>query len=253
MALTYPQLRKMGGQAQMDAVNQAISAGSFDINSILGTMVDRGPWPYYDTLYLQVTGTPLAAAVSGTYTPFSIPSNQPDPVGNFNKTFSQTNMISSGSQNGFGATRCFILTAFGFYFPSWLPKACCDSLMECMNFSFQIAEKPFFQGRMEHWPGGAGMTGASTQTGEESWANGFPTPVNMRKLTLQYAKYIAPQIPFTFTISFPTYSTSGGTTNPPTLTTGTAPSGVAITNNASNACVPFLRIVLDGFTDRAVQ
>lgn len=251
MALTYPQLRGMSGTAQMSAVNNAIASGTFDINSILGTMVDRGPWPYYDTLYLQLsTGT---GTVSGVYTPFAIPSNQPEVTGNFNKTFTQTNMISSGSQNGFGATRCFILTAFGFYFPSWITKAAADSLMEAMNFSFQIAEKPFFQGRMEHWPGGAGMTGTSTQTGEETWANGFPAPYAMRKLTLQYAKYIAPQIPFIFTINFPTYSTSGGTTNPPTLTLPSIPSGVGIVNNAGNTCVPFMRIVLDGFTDRAVQ
>ncbi len=251
MPLTYPQLRGMSGTQQMAAVNSAIAAGSFDINSILGTMVDRGPWPYYDTLYLQLTTG--AGAVGGTYTPFAIPSNQPEVTANFNKTFTQTNMISSGSQNGFGATRCFILTAFGFYFPSWLPKGAADSLMECMNFSFQIAEKPFFQGRMEHWPGGAGMTGSTDATGQETWANGFPAPYAMRKLTLQYAKYIAPQIPFIFTVNFPTYSTSGGTTNPPTLTLPAIPSGVGIVNNAGNTCVPFMRIVLDGFTDRAVQ
>ena len=249
--MNYSQLRGMSGADQMALTSQ----GNFDINSILGTMVDRGPWPYYDTLYLQLAAG--VGTVAGTYTPFSIQSNQPEPVGNFNKTFSQTNMISSGSGNGFGATRCFILTAFGFYFPSWLPKAAADSLMECMNFSFQIAEKPFFQGRMEHWPGGAGMTGVATQTAEESWSNGFPAPYAMRKLTLQYAKYIAPQIPFIFSINFPTYSTSGGNTAPPTLTIPAAgeaiPSGVGITNNAGNTVVPFMRIVLDGFTDRAVQ
>lgn len=235
----------------MDQVAAQQASGKWDINSILGTMVDRGPWPYYDTLYGVLSSS--AFTLSGTYSPFSISLNQPDAVTGINKTMSQTNMISSGSQNGFGATRCFILTAFGFYFPSWLPKAACDSILEAANFSFSIAEKPFFQGRLEHWPGGAGMTGVSTASSEESWANGFPTPGSMRKLTLQYAKYLAPQVPFTITVNFPTYAAGSNTTNPPTLTLPNIPSGVGLTNAASSTCVPFLRIVLDGFTDRAVQ
>ena len=223
---------------------QQVASGSVDLNTILGSMVDRGIWPYYDTAYVALTTSTLSAALNSTYQFFTVPNAGVDPIFSAAKNFCQTNMISSGSSNGFGATRCFILESFGFRFPSFLNKASVDSIIECANFTFQIAEKPFFQGRLEDWPGGAGLMGVTTQTGEETWTLGLPIPQAMRRFGLKFSKYIAPQIPFYFTVSFPTA---------PTLTlTAAAPSGVGIVVG-STTCIPFMRVVLDGLTDRAVQ
>jgi len=225
------------------AAAQSGQAPALDLNTILGTMVDRGIWPYYDTQYLQLSAG--SGTLNASYTFFAQQNGATDQVTGVGRTFTQTNMISQGNNNGFGATRCFILMAFGFRFPSFMSKANVDAIIETANFTFQINEKPFFQGRMEDWPGGAGLMGVSAVSGEETWTLGLPVPEAMRRFTLKYAKYIAPTIPFYFTVSFP---------QQPTLTFPNIPSGVGITNpNNSATCVPFLRVMLDGLTDRAVQ
>ena len=229
-------------------VQQAAAAGKqFDINSILGNVVDRGPWPYYDWSYLALATSTGVGTLNNSYTFFVKALNDTDPVTNATKTFTQTNMISSGNSYGFGSTRCYILEAFGFRFPTWLPKAAVDAIISCANFTFQIAEKPFWQGRLEDWPGGAGLSGWSTQGGEETWVNGIPAPYAMRRLTKMYSKYIAPTIPFVCQVNFPT-------SQAPTITVpiGSIPSGVGIVNG-SNTCIPWLEWMLDGVTDRAVQ
>jgi hypothetical protein len=86
--------------------------------------------------------------------------------------------------------------------------------------------------------------GVTTQQGQETWTLGLPVPECMRRFGLKFSKYIAPTIPFYFTVNFPVQ---------PTLAFPVIPSGVGIVNSAGNTCVPFLRVVLDGLTDRAVQ
>jgi len=224
----------------MDASGQPM-----DINSILGNFVDRGVWPYYDIPYAALTAGSVTLPTQVTL--FATPVGTSDPVTNLTKTRVQTNMISAGSQYGFGATRCLILEAIGFGFPSYLQKANVDQILGTSYMQFQIAEKIFYEGRLELWPGGFGLMGVSTQTGEESWTLGLPVPEAMRRFNLEYGKYIAPTIPFNLTVYFP---------NAPTIavagTAATIPG--ALTNPTSSAiCVPYLFALLDGLTDRAVQ
>jgi hypothetical protein len=218
----------------------------YDINSILGTFVDRGIWPYYDTLYGSL-GTGSTFALSSSYTPFAIPLGQLDAVTSIAKTKVQTNAIA---QNSFGATRCLILEQIGIGFPGFLSKANVDILVEYAYLEFKIAEKIFFEGRLELWPSGTGLMGATTATGEETWTLGLPIPLAARRFQKQFAKYIAPLINFTFTIFFP-----GGTGTNITLTypqVANTPGAVTIAGT-SNVAVPFMRVYMDGLTDRAVQ
>lgn len=218
-------------------------AQGMDINSILGTMVDRGIWPYYDTAFLDITSAGGSAAVSAQYNFFAIPVNAIDPVTGLAKTRVQTNMVAA---NTFGATRCFIMEALGFGFPGWLSKVDVDSIIENCFIQFSIDNKVFYEGPLYLWPGGFGLMGAATQTAEESWTLGLPIPQAMRRFGLKFAKYIAPLIPFYCNLYFPT--------NQPTLTfPGVAPPGAITNPSNTHVTVPIIKAMIDGLTDRSVQ
>ena len=225
----------------------ATQAAGMNINSIFGSFKDRGAWPYYDTIYLDLGSGGTQGAVSSQYTPFSVPVGSLDPVTQVNKTRVQTNMISAGNQYGFGATRCLILMAIGFQFSSFLNKSDVDLIMNNCFMQFQIAEKVFYEGTLDLWPGGFGLYGVSTQTGEETWTNGIANPHCMRRFGIEYGKYIAPTVPFTLTITFPT--------NQPTLTgfNGSSTPGAILNPANSHYCAPIMKIILDGTTDREIQ
>ena len=229
---------------QQLAVDQ--TAG-LDINAIYGRFKDRGAWPYYDEIYLDAGTSGASGAVLAQYTPFTVPVGGQDAVFGLNKTRVQTNMISSGSQFGFGSTRCFIMEAIGFQFSPFLTKNDCDLIVTNCFMQFSIAEKVFYEGTLDLWPGGFGTFGVSTTTGEESWTNGVANPNAMRRFGVKFGKYIAPTVPFTLNIFFPQ--------NTPTLTfPGGSSTPGALTNPAnSHICVPILKILLDGLTDREIQ
>jgi len=222
----------------MQAASQILQQNNWDINSLMGDWVDRGPWVYYDTIY-AVT----AVALSGTYTPFSLKMGQVDPVTGAAKTKLQTNMIENGS---FGATRCLILMQLGITFPSYMTKANVDKLLNCMYLEVRIAEKIFFEGLPEIYPSGTGLMGVSNNTGEATWTLGLPIPMATRRYE-RYAKYIAPLIPITWTLTL-----NGASGTSPTLTLADPGTGVSIVNG-NNTCIPIMKVFMDGLTDRAVQ
>lgn len=223
----------------MEQAAGILQSSNWDINSLMGDWVDRGPWEYYDTLYVPSTGV-LAA----TYAPFQVKIGLPDAVTAVAKTKLQTNMVDNGS---FGATRCLILQQLGFTFPSYLPKAACDLIMNSMFFEVRIAEKIFWEGLPEGYPGGTGMYGVTTQTGEETWTISMPL-WSAARLYERYAKYIAPLIPVTWSLNF--IGASGTAPTLPAL--GSPGTGVNVVNG-STTYTPFLKVWMTGLTDRAVQ
>lgn len=223
----------------MQAAQQILQSNNWDINSLMGDWVDRGPWTYYDTLYVLSTGV-----LNATYAPFQIKIGQPDAVTQVAKTKLQTNMVDNGS---FGSTRCLILMQLGVGFPSFLPKASVDLILNSMYLEVRIAEKIFWEGIPEIYPSGTGLMGATTQTGEETWTIGLPIPIATRRYE-RYAKYIAPLIPVSWTLNF--IGASGTAPTLPAL--GNPGTGVQVTN-VSSTYVPFMKVFMDGLTDRAVQ
>lgn len=201
-------------------------------NSIMANWVDRGPWQYWDSI------TILAGAVCApVYNPFSVPIGQQDPLTNLTKNKLQTNMTR---QNQFPPPRCLLLGAIGFYFDSNWIKADVDLFLTNYYMEFRIDDKIFHEGHLQLYPGGAGLAGVSTQTGEEVWTNGIPAPGYMRRFG-DWAKYIAPLQQFSMNVTYQssqvlTSALGTATTAPPTLANG----GV-------------VRIYLDGLTDRSVQ
>jgi hypothetical protein len=219
----------------MDQAQQILQQNNWDINSLMAGWVDRGPWTYYDTIF-AINGV----ALSQTYNPFGIKQGGVDPVTQAAKTKLQTNMPDNGT---FGATRCLILMQIGFTFPSFMTKANIDLLMNNLYLEVKIADKIFFEGLLETYASGAGLMGVSTQTGEETWTLGLPIPMATRRYE-RYAKYIAPLIPVTWTLT---------TAISTTLTLPTATTTPGSITNGNNQCIPIMRTIMDGLTDRVVQ
>jgi hypothetical protein len=195
-----------------------------DINAVMGGWKDRGPWIYYDSINTTAGGVLLTS-----YTPFSVPMGGVDQITGATKTKLQTNMIAS---NNFGSSRCLVMEQLGFEFPSNVPKADIDAILNACYVEFKIEEKIYFEGLLTFYPSGTGLMGVSSQTGESVYTLGLPVPHAARRYG-KYSKYIAPLQQFSLTIYFP------GT--PPTMSA----SGLGT--------FVFMRPLLDGLTDRSVQ
>jgi hypothetical protein len=214
----------MGSTAS--AVMAAAAAGRtpVDINSVVAGMVDRGAWRYWDTL-TTAAGTTLQPS----YILFQNPIGSQDPITSLTKNKLDTNMTKSGQ---FPPPRCLVLEAICIDFDFMLLA---DIIKFCQSYylEFRIDDKIFFEGKLKYFPSGDGVFGASTLSGDYSWANGFMAPQATVRWG-RYSKYIAPLQAFTFSLICPV--------TPPTLTT-------AVNGGVGLKLVPYL----DGLTDRSVQ
>lgn len=247
-ASTY-QGYKMGSGANIPMITNPAGVAVPDINAIVGQMVDRGKWYYYDTLKI----TP-GTTVSAQYRFFATASGQPDPYnGNIAKTDVETNMPGQGG--AFPPPYDLILNNIGFKFTEDVALYDMIQFLKYAWFEFKILEKTFFKGHLWRHPPGAGVSGFSTKGNQAVWLNGIPAPGAVYSFG-DWAKYIAPLMTFSVTINFPetlnnfTNSTLGadasaagqsGTTLPTLLTTAQGGNGVTL--------IAFL----NGLTDRAVQ
>lgn len=196
-----------------------------DINAVISGMVDRGAWLYYDNL-ITAAGTALQAS----YTLFSVPLGNPDPITSITKTKINTNMTVSKQ---FSPPRCLVMMSMGFLFQNMLLA---DIQTFLLNYyvQFFIDDKIFFEGLIPFYPPGMGLSGSSQNSGESNWNNGLVAPQYTRRWG-RYSKYIAPLQQFTAQLTC-------GYSTPPTLATTDA--GGAGLN---------LIWELDGITDRSVQ
>ena len=238
-------------------VQSGQNAGSVNINALLASMVSRDIWTYYYTLKLA-SGTALAPqyvlfnAPSGQADPYPLAAASPAPV----LTHVETNMPSASS-NGFTAPRDLILNRIGFYF---LPggsgnSATTEGVGTEMNvndmyafcqysyFEFKIIEKIFIEGYLELQPSGVGFSGFSTNSATNIVGLGMVNPHATNKMN-DFAKYLAPQMPWSLTIFFP--ANSGPIS-------GTTPSQVSLLSSGSAGRGLVLKTNLTGLTDRAVQ
>ena len=233
------------------------ASGSVNINAILQAMVSRDIWTYYYTLKLA-SGTTFApsyslfnAAVSQT-DPYPLAAASPAPV----LTKVETNMPSQASQ-GFTAPRDLILNRLGFYF---LPGASgnvattegigyqanindMEAFCQYGYFEFKIIEKIFIEGYIELQPQGVGFNGFSSVTNTNVVTLGQPSPRDTNRMG-DFAKYLAPQMPWSLTIYFP--SSSGPIS-------GATPAAGALLTQAAGGRGLWLKSNLTGLTDRAVQ
>jgi len=219
-----------GPNGQIMSAQEAQSVGR-NTNAVMAGWVDRGPWQFWDTV-IAAAGTQLLSS----YAPFSIPIGQSSPqLGGAIKTKLYTNLVTP---NSFAPPKCLLLMQLGFLFGAqpilgtWTPMFL-DDIAAVLNSSymeFKIDDKIFHEGQLWQFPPGVGLAGASAQTGQQVWTNGYPAPGYARRYK-DWAKYIAPLQQFSCTIYFPE--------TPPTLD--------------ANGCGLYMPVFMDGLTDRSVQ
>ena len=222
--------------------------GSVNINALINGMVSRDIWAYYYTLKIAASTTYAAQ-----YNLFNAASGSPDPYplsGSPVLTHVETNMPST-CNNGFSAPRDLIMDQIGFYF---LSSGCgatnqgvgtfasvSDMLAFCQYsyFEFKIIDKIFSEGFLELQPPGVGFTGMSTQQQVGVWTLGLVNPHSVNRMN-NFAKYLAPLMPWSLNIYFPSGSGPAGV-SAATLSTTAGGNGL------------WLKAFLKGLTDRAVQ
>lgn len=122
-----------------------------DINAIVGQMVDRGMWYYYDTLKLAP-----ATTVSNQYQFFQNGNGRPDPYnGNLVKYDLETNIPGQGG--ALPPPYDLILSNLGFYFTTDCALYDINQIVKYAWFEFKILEKTFFKGHLWRHPPGAGI------------------------------------------------------------------------------------------------
>lgn len=217
----------------------ALLQRGYDINSLMAGWVDRGAWIYYDRIFQPLTGTGstyggAAGQLAQTYTAFKIGLNSPDAITQQNKTKIWTNLPNGGQ---FNPPRCMVLRRLGFVFEYTMALSDIELFLGNAYLEFKIDDKIFFEGTLDFWPGGMGLTGYSTANNQAVWTNGLTTPHAMRDYG-PYAKYIAPLQNFSLTITLPSTGPFNGN------------SSLFLNNNGTGLNV---KCLMDGITDRSVQ
>lgn len=225
-----------------------------DINALLGGVVDRKKWYWYDTF----KAVPGYQTVTTPYNFFATPQGQPDP---FNasavKTPLETNLTGQGGQ--FSSPYDLVLTNIGFKFSEDIKLYDIIQVVKYGYFEFRILEKTFFKGHLWRHPPGAGFTGFSTQNAESVWNNGVPDPAAIYYFG-QWSKYIPPLTTFSLTLQFfetvgvATSGTTGGTLPAAATAGGQSGSNLPTLLTASQGGNGmWLVAMLNGLSDGPVQ
>ena len=184
----------------------SIPMDSPNINSLLGGIVDRKKWYWYDTLKF----IPGATVVGTPYEFFQNPVGKADPYNSSaTKTFLETNITGQGGQ--FSSPYDMVMTNLGFLFAADNTLYDIIQVVKYGYFEFRILEKKFFKGHLWRHPPGGGISGATSQNAESSWNNGIPDPGAIYYFG-QWSKYIPPLTEFGLNITFfETVGTAVGT------------------------------------------
>lgn len=224
MALTASPTTAMQQAPQSSVMNYTrTTSNPQDINTIVGGMVDRCPWRWWDT-FTWTLASP-AVAVPSQINFFQVAMNQVDPYTAVPKTKVDTNMTQPGQ---FTPPYCLVMDQIGFHIVSTDTKADLDKFWNQCWMEFKILGKIFFEGLLWMFPGAFGFSGTQNPSStDQSWVNGLPAPQYGWRLG-KYSRYIPPLTNFSLRLYFP------GT--PPTLA-------------SSFKVVAYL----DGLTDNPVQ
>jgi hypothetical protein len=223
--------------------------GALDINALVGQIVDRRKYYFYDTLKLA----PGATVSSTPYMLFKNPIGSGDPYNNnITKTELETNMTDNGK---FNPPYDLILNNIGFYFLIGNQLYDIAQIVNYCWFEFKILEKRMFMGHLWRHPPGAGLFGYSTKTSQQSWQNGMPMPGQVYWFG-DYKKYIPPLVNFSLTINFPEtmnnfFNSNLGADQIAAGQSGTALPTLQTTGQGGNGIQ--LIAILNGLSDSPVQ
>lgn len=225
------------------------STGAVDINALVGQIVDRRKYYFYDTLKIA----PGATVQQQPYFLFKNPIGQGDPYnGNITKTELDTNMTDSGK---FNPPYDLILNNIGFLFLIGNTLYDIAQFVNYCWFEFKILEKRMFMGHLWRHPAGAGITGLSTATNISNFNNGTADPRSVYWFG-DYKKYIPPLVNFSLTINFPEtmnqyFNSTLGATQTAGGQSGAAAPTLLPSSNGGNGVQ--LIAILNGLSDSPVQ
>jgi hypothetical protein len=136
-------------------------------NPIDPNKADILPWYLYDEINVAVN---TAVGVEQDFFTVPIGGTQNGVV----KTKQQTNLEQVSQLS---APQHFNTTSLQVYFASNMLKTDIDSTLNNYWLEFWIGQKIYAEGPLFKFPGGAGLAGASVQSGQQSWSNGYPSPI----------------------------------------------------------------------------
>jgi hypothetical protein len=224
------------------------ASGNVDINSLMQGVSDRVTGQYYYTLKLAA-GTVLQAQ----YNLFSAALAEVDPyplatiIGPAPMLSKVETNIPTRASAGLPPPYDIVIDSIGLFIQPSTIKADVDILIQYSYFEFAILGKVQWDGKLESYPAGMGLSGFSTQTTESGWQLGLPSP-NEKKRFGKYGKYLAPQLQWSFTLFFP--PTSGPITAPATV-----PGAAQLTASSAtptDGVGTMIRAYLFGLIDRPV-
>jgi hypothetical protein len=168
-------------------------------NAVLGGVVDRRPWRYWDTLIWNLASPPVALPTTISF--FQVAIGQLDPRTLTPKTKLQTNMNAGGM---FNAPECLLMQQLSLYLCIGNVYGDILKVWENCYLEFKISGKIFWEGLPVMFPSGLGLMGelAKGSTTDQFFTNGFPAPQAAWRAG-SFSKYIAPLQPFTCTLVFP--------------------------------------------------
>ena len=184
--------------AQMAGSTMTLPPSGPNPNAVLGGVVDRRPWRYWDTRNFNLASPPVSLPTTISF--FQVAIGQLDPVTLTPKTKLQTNMNAGGM---FNAPECLLMQQLSLYLCLGNTFGDILKVWENCYLEFKISGKIFWEGLPVMFPSGLGLMGAQNPGGtDQFFTNGFPAPQAAWRAG-SFSKYIAPLQPFTCTLIFP--------------------------------------------------
>ena len=98
----------------------------------------------------------------------------------------------STSNQGFNPPWDIVLDSIGIEFDPQMTPGDINLIMRYSYFQFKILQKMQWEGKLEAYPAGMGISGATSQNAQSQWNSGDPNP-NARKRFGRFGKYLGPQ------------------------------------------------------------
>lgn len=136
-------------------------------NPIEPNKADILPWYLYDEINVAVN-----TAVGPEQDFFSVP------IGGTQNTITKTKQQTNMEQvSQLPAPQHFNCSALEIFFATNMLKTDIDSVLNNYYLEFWIGQKIYAEGPLFKFPGGAGLSGTSQQSGQQSWSNGIANPM----------------------------------------------------------------------------
>lgn len=215
-------------------------SGAVDMNALIANTVDRVTGFYYYTLELAA-----GQALAPSYNLFNAAVSEQDPYSLSATpqvlTKVKTNILTRASQ-GFAPPYDIVVDSIGIEVDPMTNPADINTLMRYSYFELAILQKIQWEGKIQDYPAGVGITGATSQNAQSQWNNGTADP-NSKKRFGRYGKYLAPQVMWSWSLNFPA-------NNGPIV--ATLPTQPVLLTAAAGGVGAVLRFYLFGLLDRPV-